>query len=463
MKIIRAFVFLLPLLWIPTSCGKDKLQLSADGLPLVRTETFQKEKITDEIQSFGSVSFVEKIAVSSKVEGRVQRLYKRVGDRVYAGEKIADMERLQLEIEQRKMAAELIQTEAAIRLSEVKYEEAGRRVENTLLSIEKAEDQVSGKTLTLANQTRVLSNQIILLAEGGATPDRVETLKTEVRQLEIELSAALKDREMVRRGFRDEDLIAAGLAIPKNPAEKKALFRKINTRIEEAELESARAALKAAKLREESILLLLKECSIYAPRSGVVGQRNFEEGEEVTKSSPMFVLFDTGKVHIVASVNEKDFSKIRRGLSARVEVDASEKSLTGQVDIISPLFDIQTRSGEVRILVWNAGELLKPGMFARVVIDTGLDTMAWRLPTPAILSREKDKQIVFVVKDGTAFEKPVKTGREQDGKIRVLEGIADDERVVVEGLEGLRDNIKIHDTAIYSNRMISNTGISLQK
>lgn len=429
-----------------SACGKSKVRTDADGLPLVQTESFKRESIPDEIQSFGSVSFVEKIAVTSKVEGRVQRLYKRVGDRVYAGEVIAEMERLPLEIEERKMGAELIQAEAGIRLSEVKYEEAGRRVENTLLSIEKADDQVEAKTLALANQRRVLSNQIILLAEGGATPDRVETLRTEVRQLEIELAAALKDREMVRRGFRDEDILASGLAVPANPRDKKAVFRKINTRIEEAELEAARASVKSVKLRQESVLILLKECSIVAPRAGVVGQRNFEEGEEVTKSSPMFVLFDTGKVHIVASVNEKDFSKIRRGLSAKIEVDASDKKLIGQVDIISPLFDIQTRSGEVRILAWNPGELLKPGMFARVVISTGLDTKAWLLPTSAIQNRDKDQNVVFVVKDGTAFEKAVKVGREHDGKTRVLEGLADDDLVVTEGMEGLRDNVKVHTT-----------------
>jgi len=434
--------FLLPLLLAAlalASCGGEESR-SPHGIPRVRITNVSRERIPDEISAFGSVSYVEKIAVSSQVEGRVRRVLKRIGDRVEAGETLAEMERLPLEIEERKVQAEIVQAEAAARLSAVKLEEARRRVDNTLLSIDKARNTLEGRQIALDNMHRKLSNQVVLLASGGVTADLVENLRTEERQLSIEVRQAGKDLEMLARGYRDEDILAAGLPAPGNQAERLESFRTLNTRIEAAEAEAARANLKASRLREESVRLLLGECTIKAPRAGVIGQRNFEEGEEVQKSTPLFVFFDMARVHIVVSVGEKDHGRLARGQRARIRVEAlGSNEYPAVLDLLTPLFDLQSRSGEVRLLLANPGERLRPGMFAKAVIQTGGDTTAFRVPIPCVLTREKDKPVVFVVAAGTAYEKPVRLGKEKENTVEILEGLTEKDGVVVEGMENLKD------------------------
>lgn len=431
------------LMFLLVSCGGEEGP-GARGPSRVRTTNISRERVPDEIATFGSISFTEKIAVSSQVEGRVRRLYKRIGERVAAGEVLAEMERLPLEIEQRKVAAEILQAEAASRLSAVKLEEARRRVDNTLLSIDKARNTLEARQISLGNMHRKLSNQQVLLASGGVTIDLVENLRTEERQLSIEVRQAQKDVEMLCRGYRDEDILASGLPAPKNQAERLESLRAINTRIEAAEAEAARANLKASRLREESVQLLLGECTIKAPRAGVVGQRNFEEGEEIQKNTPLFVFFDMARVHVVVSVGEKDHGRVARGQRARIRLDAlGSNEYPAEVDLITPMFDLQSRSGEVRLLLPNPGDRLRPGMFAKAVIQTGRDVTAFRVPSSCVVTREKENPAVFVVSASTAFEKPVRLGKEKDNLVEILEGLAEGDALVVEGMETLRDGQSI--------------------
>ncbi|MFC1504748.1 efflux RND transporter periplasmic adaptor subunit [Spirochaetota bacterium] len=413
-------------------------------VPKVKTETVMEKKLSDKIYVLGSVSFFEKTAVSSKVIGRVEKLYARLGDAVEAGEKLAEIEKLQLEIEYKKIKASIIQAEAALKLTEAKYNNACKQVEINILSIDKAKNEIEATEVRLRNIIRIYSNNLALLKEGGVTQDKVENIKTEYVQAEIDLKQAEKDLAIQSKGYTDSDIAEEGYELPPGDKERLDIIKKMNTKIERAEVESAKANIEAAKLMKESVIIMLKESTVRALKSGIIAARNIEVGEEVRKDVPIYVILETERVHIIVSVNEKDFKRVKKGQRVEYTIDAfPSKKFTGSIDIINPVADIQTRSIECRILSYNRGNLLKPGMFARCHIFTEEKEKAIMIPTASLVTKDGNEGEVYVVLSGTAYKKKVMLGREMEEEVEVSSGLKSGEEIVVEGMELLQDKMKV--------------------
>ncbi|MCH7834403.1 MAG: efflux RND transporter periplasmic adaptor subunit, partial [Proteobacteria bacterium] len=107
------------------------------------------------------------------------------------------------------------------------------------------------------------------------------------------------------------------------------------------------------------------------------------------------------------------------------------KTFTGELDYIYPYAESRTRSIKVRLTFDNPELLLKPEMFAEVVIksDKHVDTIV--IPSEAVI-RSGQNERVFVVRAPGKFEPViVKLGIQSAGRVAVLEGIEDGDEVVV--------------------------------
>jgi len=93
----------------------------------------------------------------------------------------------------------------------------------------------------------------------------------------------------------------------------------------------------------------------------------------------------------------------------------------------------ESRTLEARIEVDNGDGRLKPGMFADIEITTDVLQDALVI-SDAALQTEEDKQIVFVALDANRFQKRVlELGLEHGGKVQILGGLKEGEKVVTEG------------------------------
>jgi len=118
-------------------------------------------------------------------------------------------------------------------------------------------------------------------------------------------------------------------------------------------------------------------------------------------------------------------------------------SREGTMDFLDNRLDVGTGTLRGRALVPNQDLSILPGQFARVRVIGSAPYEALLLPDTAIAS-DQSRKIVFVVKDDDAVEaKPVTLGP-LDGGLRVIrEGLAPDDRVIVEGLQRARIGAKV--------------------
>ncbi len=205
-----------------------------------------------------------------------------------------------------------------------------------------------------------------------------------------------------------------------------------------AQLYGANAARAQADLAGK----LAGDTIIRAPIDGIVGERYVNVGEYVMPSSRVASLFSVNPVRVSISVPEPVVSQVREGQTLNVRVSAyPNRDFPAVVRFVSPSLRPTTRDLIVEAFAENPEQALRPGMFATVLLITGEEEQP-TVPMDAIKADGTVRRL-YVAKDGAAHELVVRTGVEKDGRVAVLEPLANGERVIVKPPPGLRDGSAI--------------------
>jgi multidrug efflux pump subunit AcrA (membrane-fusion protein) len=411
----------------------------------VGTVIAESREVRDTIQVLGQIVFKEKVNISSKVSGRLSRIYIKEGKRVGRGELIAEIERLPFEITLKQQQSELEIAKRALELAEAKYSDALKGIEIKFKTITKAKADLNDKRVSYENMNSVLKNKTELFKAGGISNTELEGIKTQHTTLKTKYELAESDYEIQLVGYRDSDIRSEGRKVPSNSDEKIKIFKEINTKIEKAEVESAKSRVSQAQSSLLSTELLLKETYIRSPITGVIAVKNMEGGEMVKEDSVISTVMDISSVFVSMNLNEKDITKVKQGQKVMFTVDAfdSEKKFSGIVDTISPVLDTKTRSVEVKASVSNINSALLPGMFARAAIDTGKSVKGILVPKGAVITHEEGRSEIYLVKNNLVVKENVVTGGTYGEEIQIVEGVKEGDRVIVSGLNSVYQGMRI--------------------
>ncbi|MEX5217220.1 MAG: efflux RND transporter periplasmic adaptor subunit [Nitrospira sp.] len=227
----------------------------------------------------------------------------------------------------------------------------------------------------------------------------------------------------------------------------------------EAEMKSVRAEAREAKQRlellgvaEQEIRRLEREqtirsdVAITAPFAGRVINRNVTRGEIVDQHKRLFTVADLSDVWAVGSVPEKDVQFIRK--DQRVEVVAAaypHAIFPGKITYVADVLDPATRSMRLRVTVPNPEKVLKPEMFALVLVYAAAVPDVVSVPLAAVQSGGADP-LVFVRRDELAFEaRAVKLGEESGEVVMILDGLQAGEHIVTKGAFVLKSEAEKHN------------------
>jgi multidrug efflux pump subunit AcrA (membrane-fusion protein) len=180
--------------------------------------------------------------------------------------------------------------------------------------------------------------------------------------------------------------------------------------------------------------LLNKPLELKAPLSGRVIERHGTVGEVVDRAKELYTISDLANLWGIAEIKEKDIAMVHVGQEATLRVLAfPEQAFRGKVVLLGHEIEEKTRTLEVRILMENTSGKLKPGMFADVEIVTDVLDGVLLIPDDALQTLE-EQQVVFVAANGGTFTKrTVRLGREQNGRVEIVDGLREGERVVTTG------------------------------
>ena len=173
--------------------------------------------------------------------------------------------------------------------------------------------------------------------------------------------------------------------------------------------------------------------TITSPRRGTVVEKRALAGIAVDPMTPLYVIADLGRVWVLADVYERDMTQVKLGQDARFSVDALPgRKLAGKVTFVSPLVSDASRTAKARIEFDNPAGILKPGMYATVMIDVDVGE-GIAIPEDAIIDTG-ERKIVFVAHDGGHFEpRAIEVGISIEGSVQVLSGLKDGDSIAETG------------------------------
>jgi membrane fusion protein, copper/silver efflux system len=168
-----------------------------------------------------------------------------------------------------------------------------------------------------------------------------------------------------------------------------------------------------------------------SPRTGIVIERTAVDGMKASAGETLFRLADISVVWVLADIAETDLPLISVGQPVTVRPRGSNRTFTGQVSVIYPAINKDTRTARLRVELPNPDGALLPDMYADVEISTGNGTPVLTVADSAVID-SGDRQVVILDNgDGRFAPRPVRTGRRGGGYVEITDGLADGDRVVV--------------------------------
>jgi membrane fusion protein, heavy metal efflux system len=227
--------------------------------------------------------------------------------------------------------------------------------------------------------------------------------------------------------------------------------REATMKTAQAEVREARNRLELLGVPRQEVERLDREDTIRAdvplraPFDGRVIMRKITRGEVVETQQKLFTVADLSDVWVVGNVPEKDVQFIRKDQKVNVIVSAYPHAIIpGTITYVGDVLDPATRTMRLRVTVLNPDRLLKPEMFATVLVYAAETPDALTVPLEAVQNGPSGA-MVFVQRGTNDFEvRAVKVGSEQGEVVTVLEGVSVGEQVVTKGSFVLKSEMERH-------------------
>ncbi|GMB01535.1 efflux RND transporter periplasmic adaptor subunit [Pelosinus sp. IPA-1] len=206
----------------------------------------------------------------------------------------------------------------------------------------------------------------------------------------------------------------------------------INNRL----LEAARRKLQLLGVSDEAVAQLEQtrrandHMTIYAQFGGTVLEKLLLPGAYIMPGEKLYGLSDLSTVWMYADLYEKDLADIKVGQPVTVTSNAYPGEVfSGQVTFINPILDDSSRTVKVRVAMGNPGGRLKPNLFVNAAINVPLgETLV--VPESSLLDTGTRKVVFVAQGEDTFVKRDVVIGKEADGYIQILSGLAPGEAVV---------------------------------
>ncbi len=347
----------------------------------LQVQKLQLQNVADELEAPGSVIAVSTAQVAARALGTVLQVAVREGDTVKRGQILA-------QLDERELASRWNAAQAG----------------------------AQGATAGVAQATKALAAAQAQADVMKKTYDRYSYLK--------------EQRSVSPQEF--DEITAKQQAAQANLEQAMAGLRQAEAGASQAKSEAWAAQDVASYAR------------VVAPFDGRVIRRTVEPGSFVSPGIPLFIVEDTSRYQLEATLPAEALAIVKRNAMARVELDTlADTSLTGKVAEIEAGADPASHTLKARInLPKEAG--VQSGMFGRAFFARG-EKRALMVPVAALVNRGQLRGIYVVDDRGLVHWRVLTLGKPRGNQVEVLSGLADGDAVVLnpgsQELDGKRNGV----------------------
>ena len=363
--------------------------------PAVAVETLVRQDMMKRVVLSGATVPKAEVDISPKYAGRIARVAVDLGDRVRAGDVLIqqDVRDLDISILQNSASSEQAMAQAV--------ESRSQYGADTM----KAQSDYDNALTTYQRYQSLYDQGAVSLQERD---DKYRTL--------MEARAALESLQNQQMG----------------------------------DLPAVVAAKEAASLQAQYTVDALRQqrddMTITAPRDGVIGFRQAEEGEWATAGQKLLTIVDNSLLYVDCDVAEQDIGILRVGMTLPVSIDSLGDTVEGRITYISPAMDSATHSYKVRLTLAGEASRVLGGMFARTEVTAVQREHTLYVPKEAVGDDNGKKYIFLIDEEGKARKAYVTLGLINDDSMEILSGASEGDRVAVTNISRLRDGMEAEIT-----------------
>ena len=384
-------------------------QVQQERVIPVQVAKVQRGDIRSFLTVSGLVEPKETVRVYAKTVGQAKEILVQEGDDVKKDDILVRMddEQIRLQVAQARATldsaqASLEKVQAGARPQEISQAEAAMR--QAKINLDSAEE----------NYLRMEK----LFSEGAVSEQQYDQAKGQCEIAEAQYQSANESYKLVMEGASQQDIRAV-----------------------EAQVRQAQSALEIAQSQ-------LNNSIVKAPINGKVTSISVKTGELVSSAMPLLSILDVSELYIKAGISEKDIASIQIGQEAEILIDAfPQEKFYGEVTSRGVMVDPTSKSMEIKIKIIEPHVDIPPGVFARadIMIENKPDALI--IPSTA-LTRKTEGLYVYVLNDDRdrVEKRAIVTGMIQDNQVEVVEGLQENEVVVILGNIDLQEGDQVRVT-----------------
>ncbi|NEO37581.1 MAG: efflux RND transporter periplasmic adaptor subunit [Moorea sp. SIOASIH] len=427
------------------------------------------------IQLLGEVEASEKITIKSQVDGVIQQVKVREGDRVTPGMTIAILDGADQQLALAQAKARLAQEKSNLARLQVGTRPEILAQRQAELDAAKAREQEAKDNLDgmIAVQPNLIAQR---QAELDGAKAREQEAKDNLKRIEaLTLEGALSERAKVEaeksadaatseRLRAEAALSAEQTKTQQEIAEAKStLDATISERLRIAamlaeaqvgptqeEIDSQKGVVAAAQAAVEQAKLASERATIKAPIAGVVQSREVDTGNYVEGGDAIITLVNNAQLDIFLEVPEKFTNQVKPGMYVELTAPRSLPNWQQRAEITSvvPTANANSRRQLVRVNLKNPPKDLLAGMGIQATLDLPIDVEpSFVIPRDAIIKR-KNQSLIYTISQGKAQQFTVEILADMGEKVLITnQNLQANQPLVVSGGEGLKNGAPVKITS----------------
>ena len=212
----------------------------------------------------------------------------------------------------------------------------------------------------------------------------------------------------------------------------------------ESQVKNAEVQATNARYDLANAMLNLEKMNVKAPFDGVIVHLpHYSSGTKVANNQPMAGIMNYSGMFVEINLPESAIEFIQVNQPVHItHYTLPEDTLKGVISELSPAISSETRTFKGKILINNSELKIRPGMFVKadVVIDKAENAVV--IPKNVIQSA-RNRRYVYVVERNIAVMRNLVTGIEDEENVQVLDGLFENDQLIIRGFETLRENSRV--------------------
>ena len=354
------------------------------ALPRVEVIQVGRSSSKSELLLPGNIQAVTEAPILARADGYIKRRLVDIGDRVKAGQTVAEIEAPELD----------------------------QQVSQARAAVEQGQATLSRTQHVLAQSVANLDLAEVTVKRWKALVDRGVVSKQEYDQQNANYEAQRAAMESARSDVR-----------------------------------AAEDSIRGSQHNLERLINLQSYKKIVAPFSGIITARNVDIGALINSNgtTPIFRIAQIDVVRIMVDVPQRNAPFIKVGEPAQVTLqEFPGRKFTGKVSRTANALEANTRTLPTEVQVPNPNGALMPNMFAQVNLVSAQVLPGILIPGDALIVRSNGTQVAVIESGNRVHLQPVELGRDYGAELEVRSGLSPGQYVIVNPSDDAREGAEVH-------------------